>query len=137
MYCRSTVSNTVKELYCYSDFPMPGDFPIYPHHSKILAYLRMYADHFRLEQYIRFETKVVSIEQAPEGEGRWSVMTRKTTHYHDDDDDMMMMTMLGDSLTETFDAVMVCVGVNSHRNMPSFDGHDEFKGQLVHAADYR
>ena len=47
----------MKELYCYSDFPMPGDFPIYPHHSKILAYLRMYADHFRLEQYIRFETK--------------------------------------------------------------------------------
>ena len=114
----------MKELSCYSDFPMPGDFPNYLHHSKFIAYLRMYAEHFRLEQYIRFETEVVSVEQALEGGGRWSVTTRRTTNADDD-------------IAEVFDAVMVCVGINSHRNMPSFDGQDEFKGQLIHAADYR
>jgi len=43
----------MKELTCYSDFPVPDDFPNYMHHSKFLAYLNMYADHFQLQQFIR------------------------------------------------------------------------------------
>ena len=57
---------------------MPADFPNYMSHSKLLEYLRMYVDHFQLEQYIRFETEVVSVEQQQDGGGRWSVTTRKT-----------------------------------------------------------
>jgi len=77
---RSTVTNTMKELTCYSDFPMPGDFPNYLHHSKFNEYLRLYAKHFQLQQYIRFEVDVVSVEQElNDGEGRWTVTTRKTT----------------------------------------------------------
>jgi len=114
----------MKELTCYSDFPVPGDFPNYMHHSKFLAYLRMYADHFHLEQYIRFETEVVSVEQQLGGGGRWSLTTRKTTNTRDCE-------------TEIFDAVMVCAGINSNANMPRFDGQDEFKCQLIHSAKYR
>jgi len=114
----------MKEVTCYSDFPVPADFPNYMHHSKFLEYLRLYADHFRLEQHIRFETEVVSVEQQQDGGGRRSVTTRK-------------INWTGDTETETFDAVMVCVGINGHRNMPSFDGQDEFKGQLMHSADFR
>jgi len=84
----------------------------------------MYADHFQLRQYIRFETEVVSVEQQLDGGGRWSVTTRKITNHRG-------------SETEVFDAVMVCVGINSKRAMPSFDRQDEFKGQLIHAANYR
>jgi len=124
LYCRSTVTNTMKEITCYSDFPVPGDFPNYLHHSKFLAYLGMYADHFQLRQYIRFETEVVSVEQHPDGGGRWSVTTRKISNHRD-------------SETEVFDAVMVCVGIHSKRTMPSFDGQDEFKGQLMHGTNYR
>lgn len=40
---------------CYSDFPIPADFPNYMHHSKILKYFRMYAEHFKLLQHIRFQ----------------------------------------------------------------------------------
>jgi len=121
---RSTVANSTKELTCYSDFPMPADFPNYVHHSRILEYLRMYADHFQLKQYIRFETEVVSVEQQQDGGGRWSVTTRK-------------MKDLSDTATETFDAVMVCVGINSRGIMPVFDGQEEFKGQLMHSVYYR
>jgi len=114
----------MKELTSYSDFPTPADFPNYLHHSILLKYLRLYADHFQLEQYVRFETEVVSVEQQVDGGGRWSVTTRTKSNHCD-------------TGTEVFDAVMVCVGINSSRNVPSFDGEDEFKGQLIHAADYR
>lgn len=39
----------------YSDFPIPGDYPNYMHHSKILDYFRMYAQHFKLMRHIRFQ----------------------------------------------------------------------------------
>jgi len=116
--------NTTKETSCYSDFPMPADFPNYLRHSKFLQYLRMYADHFRLEQYIRFETEVVSVEQQRDAEGRWRVTTRKTKDS-------------SDTATETFDAVIVCAGIFRNANMPSFEGQDEFKGELVHSVRYR
>jgi len=41
---------------------MPGDFPNYMHNSKLLDYLRMYADHFQLTKYIQLETEVISVE---------------------------------------------------------------------------
>jgi len=104
---------------------MPADFPNYMPHSKYLEYLRLYVDHFRLEQYIRFETEVVSVEQRQDDGGRWSLTTRK------------MKDFSSDAATEIFDAVMVCTGINSHQNMPSFDGQEEFKGQLIHSVNYR
>lgn len=42
-------------MMAYSDFPIPGDYPNYMHHSKILDYFRMYAQHFKLMQHIRFQ----------------------------------------------------------------------------------
>ncbi|XP_038162850.1 flavin-containing monooxygenase 5-like [Cyprinodon tularosa] len=55
---RSLTINIWKEMMCYSDFPIPADYPNYMHHSKILKYFRMYADHFKLLQHIRFQTSV-------------------------------------------------------------------------------
>jgi len=109
---------------CFSDFPMPADFPNFMHHSKFLQYLRMYADHFQLEQYIRFEMEVVSVEQQQDGGGRWSVTTRK-------------MKDSSDTATETFDAVLVCSGMQSTAKMPTFEGQDEYGGELIHSINYR
>ena len=109
---------------CFSDFPMPSDFPNYLPHSKFLEYLRMYVAHFQLKQYIRFETEVVSVEQQQDGGGRWSVTTRTTTDS-------------GDTTTEIFDAVMVCSGFQSEGNMPTFEGQEEFTGELIHSINYR
>ena len=114
----------MKEITCYSDFPMPADFPNYMHNSRLLEYLRMYADHFRLQQYIRFEMEVTSMEQQLDGGGRWSVTIRNKKDS-------------SDTATEIFDAVMVCVGIHSNRNMPNFEGQDEFKGELIHSVNYR
>lgn len=52
---RSLVVNTSKEMMCYSDFPMPADYPNYMHNSQLLQYYRLYADHFDLLRYIHFQ----------------------------------------------------------------------------------
>uniref|UniRef100_A0A8C0FBM4 Flavin-containing monooxygenase n=1 Tax=Bubo bubo TaxID=30461 RepID=A0A8C0FBM4_BUBBB len=51
---RSVIINTSKEMMCFSDFPIPEDFPNYMHNSKIMEYFRMYARHFDLLRHIRF-----------------------------------------------------------------------------------
>jgi len=84
----------------------------------------MYVDHFQLEQYIRFEMEVVSVKQHQDGGGRWLVKTRK-------------MNDSSDTATETFDAVMVCVGIHSIVNMPRFKGQEEFTGEVIHSMNYR
>jgi len=104
---------------------MPDDFPNYMHNSKLLEYLCMYAEHFHLQQYIRFETEVVSVEQQlDDGGGRWLVTIRNASD-------------TATFASELFDAIMVCVGIHSDRNMPSFEGQDYFKGELIHSIDYR
>jgi len=64
------------------------------------------------------------VEQQQDGGGRWSVTTRK-------------INSTGDTETETFDAVMVCVGIHSMGNMPSFEGQEDYKGKLIHSINYR
>jgi len=103
---------------------MPDDFPNYMHNSKLLQYLRMYAEHFHLEQYIRFETEVVSVEQQVDDSGRWSVVVRNAKES-------------SKTTTEVFDALMVCVGIHCNRNLPRFDGQQDFKGELIHSINYR
>src|SRR5262249_25129900 len=38
----------------FPDFPMPDDWPDYPHHSQLLSYFERYADHFGLREHIWF-----------------------------------------------------------------------------------
>ena len=38
----------------YPDFPMPDDWPDYPHHSQLLSYFERYADHFGLRPHVWF-----------------------------------------------------------------------------------
>lgn len=52
---RSVITNTSKEMSCFSDFPCPEDFPSYLPHSLLMEYFRMYARHFDLLRYIHFK----------------------------------------------------------------------------------
>ena len=58
---RSTTINTSKEMTCYSDFPMPDDFPNYTHNTKFLEYIQLYVKHFDLLRHIRFEKEVLKV----------------------------------------------------------------------------
>jgi cation diffusion facilitator CzcD-associated flavoprotein CzcO len=63
----------------YPDFPMPDEWPDYPHHSQVLSYLERYADHFDLRPHVWFGTEVVKVE--PADGMRWDVTTRSTGGY--------------------------------------------------------
>ena len=55
---KSTVINSSKEMMCYSDFPIPAEYPNFMHNKLVLQYLHLYAEHFNLYPYIRFDTEV-------------------------------------------------------------------------------
>ncbi|XP_037554142.1 flavin-containing monooxygenase 5 [Nematolebias whitei] len=123
---RSLTINIWKEMMCYSDFPIPPDYPNYMHHSKILKYFRMYAEHFKLLSHIRFQTSVKSVTQRPDFSrtGQWDVVTEDR-----------------DGLEErhVFDAVICCSGHFNYPNLPlkDFPGIETFEGTYFHSWDYK
>lgn len=56
-------SNVSKHNYCFSDFPFPDDVPDYPHNKDMAKYIKDYAAHFKLQEYIQFLTKVKKLEK--------------------------------------------------------------------------
>lgn len=62
-----TSSTTVTEM---SDFPMPKEIGMFPHHTDIHEYLQAYAKKFDLYPHIRLNTSVEKVERTGEG---WKV----------------------------------------------------------------
>lgn len=117
------VTNSSKEMMCYSDYPFPKDCPPYIPGKQLGKYYEDYAEHFGLLKHIRFSTKVLKLEEADDYDitGRWSVTTEGP----------------GGESTDIFDAVMVCTGMFSQAKMPTYPGQDEFEGEILHSNDYR
>ncbi|XP_038038882.2 flavin-containing monooxygenase 5-like [Anas platyrhynchos] len=122
---RSVIINTSKEMMCFSDFPIPDDFPNYMHHSKIMEYFRMYARRFDLLRHVRFRTSVCRVSKRPDfaSTGRWEVVTESE----------------GKQQSDVFDAVLVCTGHHTDAHLPlhTFPGIEKFKGSYLHSRDYK
>ncbi|HMP63713.1 MAG TPA: NAD(P)-binding protein, partial [Phenylobacterium sp.] len=63
--------DTSKWRLAFEDFPVPADWPDFPHHSQLLAYFHAYVDHFDLRRRITFNTGVAKARRA--GDGRCEV----------------------------------------------------------------
>lgn len=122
---RSTVINTSKEMMCYSDYPIPKEYPNFMHNSLVYEYFKDYATHFQLEQYIRFNTEVKAVSPVED----FSTTGRWTVEVNDHDSDA--------SSTEIFDAIMVCSGHHATRHQPSLPGLADFQGRVIHSHDYK
>lgn len=72
---RSLHINTSRDRMAYEDFPMPAEYPDFPHHSLIARYFERYADAFGLREHIRFETGVERAERRPGGGWRLRLTT--------------------------------------------------------------
>ncbi len=111
--------NTSKTRMAYSDFPMPEDYPDYPHHSQILDYFEDYVDHFGLRSRIRFNTSVTDVAARRRGDtapaDRWQVTT-------------------GGGETASYDAVLVSNGHHWDPRLPDFPGR--FDGSARHSHAY-
>jgi hypothetical protein len=119
---QSTHTISTKPFTQYPDFPMPDEWPDYPHHSQMGEYLRRYADHFGLRRRVRLQTEVVGIEAVdPDDPGTaWDVTARGPD---------------GSSTTERVDVVVVANGHNWQPKMPDIPG--QFDGQVMHSAQYK
>ncbi|XP_018114111.1 dimethylaniline monooxygenase [N-oxide-forming] 2-like [Xenopus laevis] len=122
---KSVVTNTSKEMMCYTDFPMPDDFPAYLHNSKVLEYLRLYAKRFNLLKYIQYQTEVCSVTKCSDfpSTGRWDIVTLTN----------------GAQKNYIFDALLICNGHHSKHYLPldSFPGIEKFKGHYIHSRFYK
>ena len=72
---RCTSSSSFTEM---SDFPMPTEIGMFPHHEAILQYLHDYADKFNLMPHIQLSTEVRAVEK--EGE-TWKTTCSNGTTY--------------------------------------------------------
>lgn len=63
---RSLHINTSRDKMAYSDFPLPRDYPHFPHHTQIADYFEAYVDHFGFRSKITFNTKVQHVEETPD-----------------------------------------------------------------------
>ncbi|XP_063128092.1 dimethylaniline monooxygenase [N-oxide-forming] 2 isoform X2 [Rattus norvegicus] len=121
----SVITNTSKEMSCFSDFPMPEDFPNFLHNSKLLEYFRIFAKKFDLLKYIQFQTTVISVKKRPDfaSSGQWDVYVQSN----------------GKEQRAVFDAVMVCSGhhIQPHLPLKSFPGIERFQGQYFHSRQYK
>ncbi len=105
--------DTSKYRMQFQDFPIPADYPDYPHHSQVLAYFNAYVDRFGLRDRITFNTEVVRATR--EADGVWKVE-------------------LSTGETRFYDALFVCNGHHWSPHTPEFPG--TFDGFEIHSHHY-
>jgi cation diffusion facilitator CzcD-associated flavoprotein CzcO len=110
---RSLHIDTSKTRLQFKDYPIPDDYPDYPHHAQLFAYFNGYVDRFGLRAKITFNTEVKSCERLPNGHWRVTLSTGESRDYR---------------------GVFVCNGHHWDAYTPQFPGR--FDGVQFHAHDY-
>jgi cation diffusion facilitator CzcD-associated flavoprotein CzcO len=113
---RSLHIDTSKHRLSFKDFPMPDDYPDFPHHTQIKAYLDAYAEAFGLLDPIEFENGVAHAEPNPDG--GWEITDANSPA----------------GATRHFDLLVVANGHHWDPRMAEFPG--EFSGESIHSHHY-
>jgi len=111
--------NTSRKTAQYASYPMPADYPDFPHHTQMLAYLEDYAEHFALRHRIRFRADVTRVEPVDAG---WEIQWREAD---------------GAPLSERYAAVLIASGHHwdPRRLDPPLTG--TFAGEEINSHSYR
>ena len=113
-----------KELYRYTDKPMPESYPEWPTGPQVHAYLAGYARDHKLDGAMRFNTTVMSMDRRANGKAGWTLALRGGD---------------GASGREDFDFVAVCTGQFNEPQTLSLPGEEAFKaqgGKILHSSQY-
>lgn len=110
---RSLHIDTSKHQLSFRDFPMPTDYPDFPHHTQIKEYLESYTEAFDLKRNIEFNTPVNHARPLPAG--GWELELAGGDH-------------------RRFDLLVVANGHHWDPRFPDFPG--EFTGEILHAHHY-
>lgn len=117
-------TQTPRDLYSYTDFPMPKNLPEWPKGEQVYQYLNDYVDHFKVRPHIQFNTMVCAVTEREDGQPGW---------------DVAVETIDGHATTTAFDFVVVCNGTFSDPNDIRHEGRDGFLaagGQIIHSSQY-
>ena len=113
---RSLHINTNRMVMAYSDFPMPAEYAMFPHHSQIIQYFESYVQHFGVADKITYNTAVTTVRRNDSGG------YRVTT---------------SDGQERTYAHVIVSNGHhwNPRYPEPAFPG--QFAGEIMHSHEYK
>lgn len=112
-----------KDLYRFTDLPMPADYPEWPKGAQVHAYLHAYAAKHQLGRLFRMNVRIVTMERRADGAPGWTLTIEEA----------------GQQRREDFDFVALCTGQFSDKNMLSFPGQAAFEaggGTVMHSSDY-
>ena len=107
---KSTTTIFSSELFCFSDFPVPEEFPDYLHNTHVHKYLSLYAEKFGILDFIQFGVLVEYVGRITSSEDSeicgkgWVLKLRELNTCR--------------RWEETFDAVMICTGHHSKKFIP-------------------
>lgn len=120
-----TITNSSKELSAFSDFPPPKEYPVYMNQVQVNTYLSEYAKHFHLDEYIKFNHRVLRVKQVVDatGDNKWHV------HVQSNDMDESPRWLY-------YDAVLLCTGTSCEASIPDISGmKNKFTGSIVHSSN--
>lgn len=100
------------------NFPFPQEFPEYPTKKQFINYLESYAKHFEINP--RFNECVQSAKY-DETNGLWRVETVSN----------------GNEVEYICRSLVVATGENAECVVPDIEGLSKFKGEVIHACDYK
>ncbi|HEY2222112.1 NAD(P)/FAD-dependent oxidoreductase [Actinomycetospora sp.] len=122
-------TQSARDTYAFSDFPMPADYPEWPDGAQVQAYLEAYVEHAGIAPLLRLGTEVVAASPRPGG--GWTVRTRPR--------DGGPGTAPGPETTAEYDHLVVANGVFSEPLVPELPGVEDFTasgGVLTTAGAY-
>ncbi|MEO4041822.1 NAD(P)/FAD-dependent oxidoreductase [Hoeflea sp. CAU 1731] len=112
-----------KDLYRFTDHPMPDDYPEWPKGPQVHAYLHSYSDLHRLHRLYQLNTDVVSMDRRNDGKPGWT----------------LTLEAGGKTRKEDFDFVAIATGQFSDKNIITHPGQDDFVaggGKVMHSSEY-
>jgi cation diffusion facilitator CzcD-associated flavoprotein CzcO len=112
-----------KDLYCYTDHPMPASYPEWPKGPQVHAYLHSYAEKHKLGRLFHLNTNVVSMDRRTDGKPGWT----------------LTLESAGRTRKQDVDFVAICTGQFSDKNIITHPGQDAFiaqGGEVKHSSEY-
>ncbi|QCI63751.1 flavin-containing monooxygenase [Phreatobacter stygius] len=102
-----------KTTTAFADYPMPEDWPAYPHHAQVLDYLKNFTRHFGLYPSIRFNRAVTRLTRQEDG---WRAS-------------------FDDGTSLDYQGVVIANGHLTDPELPQIPG--SFSGELMHSKTYK